>query len=85
MLGIVAMCIFTTACGSFFAWLTIRSKSCLSAVFAHGALNGCSSAPLMSVATTTNPFIGPAATGIIGGAGFLIVGIACLVALRRKR
>ena len=84
MLGIAAMCVFTTVCGCFFAWLTIRSKSCLPAVFAHGALNGCASAPLMFVAATANPFIGPAATGVIGGAGFIIAGIACFISLRSK-
>lgn len=84
VLGIIAMCCFCVVVGCFFSWLTLRSKSCLPAVFAHGALNGCASAPLMFMAVSANPFIGPAASGIIGGAGFLIVSIACFVALRKN-
>ena len=83
VLGIAAMCVFTTVAGCFFAWLTLRARSCLPAVFAHGALNGCASAPLMFMACAANPFIGPAPTGIIGGMGFIVAGIACLIALRR--
>lgn len=82
VLGIVAMCCFTIVIGSFFSWLTLRAKSCLPAVFAHGALNGCGNAPTL-FAVISNPFIGPAPTGIIGGIGFIVVGVACLVSLRR--
>lgn len=82
--GIVAMCIFTTFIGAFLSWLTIRSGSCIPAVFAHGALNGCAAVPLMFAAYATSPFLGPAPTGIIGAIGFVIVGILCTVALKRK-
>ena len=83
VLGIAAMCCFTVVMGSFFSWLTLRAKSCLPAVFAHGALNGCGNAPTL-FAVISNPFIGPAPTGIIGGIGFIVVGVACLVSLKRS-
>lgn len=84
VLGIAAMCVFTTVVGCFFSWMTLRAKSCLPAVFAHGALNGCASAPLMFMVVAANPFIGPAPTGIIGGAGFIVVAVACFIALRKR-
>lgn len=80
--GIFAMCCFTTVIGCFFSWMTLRAKSCLPAVFAHGALNGCANAPVM-FATVANPFIGPAPTGIIGGIGFIVVAALCLYSLRK--
>lgn len=83
ILGIAAMCCFCVVIASFFSWLTVRAKSCLPAVFAHGALNGCGNAPLMFMAAPANPFVGPAPTGVIGGIGFIAVGIACFIALRR--
>ena len=83
VLGIVAMCCFTTVVGCFFSWLTLRAGSCLPAVFAHGALNGCGNAPAMFAVGAVNPFVGPAPTGIIGGIGFIVVGVLCWVSLRR--
>lgn len=83
--GIVAMCVFTTFVGAFLSWLTIRSRSCIPAVLAHGALNGCSQGPLMFAAYETSPFLGPTAVGIIGGIGFVLAGIACTVALSSPR
>lgn len=82
VLGIVAMCCFTTVIGCFFSWLTLRANSCLPAVFAHGALNGCGNAPTL-FAVISSPFIGPAPTGMIGGIGFIIVGAICFASLRR--
>lgn len=76
--GIAAMCAFTTVIGVLFSYLTLRAGSCLPAVFAHGALNGTVGVgQLFLVANAGNPFIGPACTGIIGGAFFIIVGALC--------
>lgn len=52
IIGILAMCCLCVALSYLFSWLTFRAKSCLPAVFAHGALNGCSAAPLMFMAGT---------------------------------
>ena len=83
VLGIAAMVVFAICCGAFFSWMTLRAGSCIPAVFAHGALNGCAAAPLMFAAYATSPFIGPAPTGVIGGVGFVIAAVFCVLSLRR--
>lgn len=83
-LGIVAMCCFCVVLSCLFSWLTLRAKSCLPAVLAHGAVNSCISAPSMFLIGTPNPFIGPTATGIIGGIGFIVVAVLCLTSLRKR-
>lgn len=85
ILGIVAMCCFCVTLSCLFSWLTLRAKSCLPAVFAHGAVNSCISAPTMFLVGAANPFVGPTATGIIGGIGFIVVAILCLRALRKRQ
>lgn len=85
ILGIVAMCCFCVALSCLFSWLTLRAKSCLPAVFAHGAVNSCISAPTMFLVGVANPFVGPTATGIVGGIGFIVVAILCLRALRKRQ
>lgn len=82
-LGIVAMCCFCVIMAFFLSWMTLRAKSCVPAVLAHGMLNGAASFPIM-FASSYNAFIGPAPTGIIGGIGFIIVAVACYVSLKCK-
>lgn len=84
--GILAMCGFCTVMGIIFSYITIRTGSCLPAVLAHGSLNGFVSAPLffLDSQAAVNPFVGPAPTGILGGAAFLICAIIMAVLLIRK-
>lgn len=82
--GIAAMCVFCVAMGVFLSYVTLRSGSCLPAVFGHGALNGFSAAPLFFSATGGNPFVGPTATGIVGGSAFIVVAVVMAVSLYRK-
>lgn len=84
VVGILAMICFCTALSALFGWLTLRSGSCLPATFAHGALNGCVSAPALFMAVAPNPFVGPLCTGIIGGIGLIVAAILCVVSLRRN-
>lgn len=70
--GIAAMCVFCTVLGIFMAYVTVRSGSCLPAVFAHGMVNGCAQIGVMFSATGGNPFVGPMPTGIVGGAFFIV-------------
>ncbi len=37
----------------------------------------------MFLVGVANPFVGPTATGIIGGIGFIVVGVFCLISLRK--
>ncbi len=73
--GILAMCIFCITLGTIFSYITIKSKSCVPAIFAHGSLNALAASGIYFTSDGGNPFIGPAPTGIIGGIGFLILAI----------
>ena len=81
--GILAMCGMCLALGTFFTFLSLRARSCLPAVLAHGAFNGI--APLGIYLTTGeyNPFIGPMPTGIIGGLALLITAVALALIMAR--
>ena len=74
-MGIFAMCLFCIAMGIILSYVTIKTKSCIPAIMGHGTLNGFASAGLMltSLDQPYNVFLGPAPTGLIGGAGFIIV------------
>ncbi len=83
-LGIAAMCCFCIVLSCLFSWLTVRAKSCLPAVLAHGAVNSCAAGPTMFLVGTASPFIGPAPAGIVGGIGFIVVAALCLISLRKR-
>ena len=73
--GILAMVVFSMAYGSFLAWLTLRSGSALPAALAHGGLNGFASIGVYFCrGGAYSPFVGPVATGIVGGAPVLVAG-----------
>lgn len=81
--GIAMMCLFCVVVGVFFSWLTVKTDSCLPAVFGHGALNGFAAAPLYYVADNGDALMGPSATGLIGMTAFIIV--AALILFRRRK
>ena len=76
-LGILAMVVFCVVMGVLFGWFSLITGSVWPAVIAHGALNGFASAPMMFLRTDAviSPFVGPAATGLIGGACFIAVAV----------
>lgn len=82
--GIAAMCLFCIVLGVFMSYVTLRTGSCLPAVFAHGMVNGCAAAGIIFSATGGNPFVGPAPTGILGGAFFIVAAIFMAVDLARN-
>ena len=73
--GIAAMCLFCIVVGVFMSYVTLRTGSCLPAVFAHGMVNGSAAMGLIFSATGGNPFVGPAPTGIVGGAFFIVAAV----------
>ena len=73
--GIAAMCLFCIVVGVFMSYVTLRTGSCLPAVFAHGMVNGSAAMGLIFSATGGNPFVGPAPTGIVGGAFFIAAAV----------
>ncbi len=82
--GILAMCGFCVVTGVFMSYVTLRSGSCLPAAFAHGALNGMVNAGIMFSVSGGDPFVGPAPTGILGGAALIACGVVMAVLLRRQ-
>lgn len=83
--GILVMIIYCVIIAIILSYFTYRTKSVFPAVFMHSALNVCSStSTLFAVGQKANPFIGPSPTGILGGIGFIICGIICVVLLRKE-
>ncbi len=83
--GIAAMVLFCVAVGGLFAWLSVKTQSCIPAAIAHGALNGTAAMSVFFIAGTPSPFVGPLPVGILGGAGLLLAGLASLILLRQRR
>ena len=81
--GIAMMCLFCTVLGVFMAWITLKTRSCIPAIIAHGAVNGFAGIGIYYTQDGGNPFVGPAPTGIIGMIAFLIV--AVFLAIRMKK
>ena len=78
-LGIFAMIVFCIFVGSYFSYITIKTKSVIPAGIAHSAINGFAAIGMLMCKGTANPFIGPVPTGIIGGSIFILVGIYCYI------
>ena len=74
-LGPLAMVWFTIVIGVLFSWVTINSESVWPAVIGHGALNGIAALSILFIKGSPNPLLGPAPTGIIGGAGFFLIAL----------
>lgn len=85
--GILAMCLFCIIIGVFLTYVTLRTGSCLPAAIAHGSINGMAAAGTLFLSTNaeSSPFIGPAPTGIVGGAFFLLLGIVLCLALVKDK
>ncbi len=85
--GILAMCCFCIVMGVIFSFITIKTRSCLPAVFAHGSLNGFAAVAIyFTDGKSINPFVGPAPTGIIGGSAFIVcAAVMAILLLRGQR
>ena len=82
--GIAMMCLFCIVVGVFMSYITLKTKSCIPAVLAHGAVNGIGSIGIYFTKDGGNPFVGPAPTGIIGMSPFLIVAMVMVIRLKKK-
>lgn len=81
--GIFAMCLFCIVLGTIFSYLTIKTKSCIPAVIAHGSLNGFASVAMYFTVDGGNPFVGPSPTGIVGGIAFIVTAIILYFLLKK--
>jgi membrane protease YdiL (CAAX protease family) len=82
--GIFAMVIFCIVLGTIFSYVTIKTNSCLPAIFAHGSINSIAAVGIYYSVDGGNPFVGPSPTGIIGGIGFILVAVVFMVRLVRE-
>ncbi len=82
--GILAMVVFCIVMGTIFSYITLKTNSCIPAIFAHGGLNSIAAVGVYYSLDGGNPFIGPAPTGIIGGIGFIIVAVVLAVLLWKE-
>lgn len=83
--GILMMVVFATVLGVFMSYLTLRSGSIWPACVAHGAVNAVREAPLLICAAGYNALLGPKPSGIIGMAGFIVLGGVLMFRLDKKR
>lgn len=77
--GIAAMCGFCIVLGVFLSYISLKTKSCIPAVLAHGAINSIASIGIYFTTDGGNPFVGPAPTGIIGALPFIAVAVLMCV------
>ena len=84
--GIIAMCVFCIVVGTLFSYVTLETKSCWPAVFAHGMLNGTASVGVIFLADPMayDRFIGPVPTGIIGAVAYILVAVWLVYAMNDK-
>ena len=84
--GIAAMCLFCIVAGTLLSCITLKAKSCWPAVLAHGAINGTASVGVLFLADPMNydRFLGPAPTGIIGAAFYILVAVGILWCMRKR-
>jgi membrane protease YdiL (CAAX protease family) len=68
---------FCIVLGTLFSYITLKTKSCWPAVFAHGMMNGTASIGVIFLADPMayERFIGPVPTGIIGAAAYIVVAV----------
>ena len=81
--GIAMMCVFCIVGGIFLSYVTLKTKSCIPAILAHGAINGIAAIGFYFAYDGGNPFIGPAPTGIIGMIPFILVAILMVLSLKK--
>jgi membrane protease YdiL (CAAX protease family) len=94
-LGIVAMCIFCIVAGILLSYLTLRTKSCLPAALAHGAINGTAALGMLfynypaylesSSLELVNRFVGPMPTGIIGAITYIAVAVWIVIKVCKEK
>ena len=84
--GIAAMCAFCIVVGVLLSYITLKARSCWPAVLAHGAINGTAAVGMIFLADpmTYDRFLGPAPTGILGAAFYILVAVCILWCMRKR-
>ncbi len=84
--GILAMCAFCIVTGISLSYVTIKTQSCIPAILGHSLINGFASVGIYfsSMENPYNVFLGPAPTGLIGGAGFIVLAVYFLFVMYKE-
>lgn len=82
--GIAMMCLFCVTLGIFMSYVTLKTKSCIPAILAHGAVNGIAAIGIYFTCDGGKPFVGPAPTGIIGMVPFIIASVIMVMNLKKE-
>ena len=77
---------FCIVLGTLFSYITLKTKSCWPAVFAHGMMNGTASIGVIFLADPMayERFVGPVPTGIIGAAAYIVVAVWIVWKMRKE-
>jgi uncharacterized protein len=81
-LGPLAFLVFTIATSALFGWVTIKADNVWPAVIGHGALNGIAALSFLLMQGDPDTLLGPTPVGVIGGAGFIILGVILFLSPR---
>ncbi len=82
--GILMMILFCIVIGIFFAYLTIRTGSCIPSIIGHGAINSIASCGVYFTTDGGKLLLGPPVTGVIGMVPFMITAVILIVLLVRN-
>ncbi len=74
----VVYLVFVCSMSVLLSWATLRSGSVWPAALGHGAINGLSALPGYLLAGSAIALIGPDPTGLVGGAGYILLALALL-------
>lgn len=84
-LGVLAMIMFCVWLGIIEGYISIKLESVIPAAMIHSSINAGAGLPVLLAKSGYNPFIGPAATGIIGGLPFIVLAVLLLIKTGNKR
>lgn len=81
--NIFAMVLFCIVLGTISSYLFFKTESVWPCVLFHAAVNGIDlwTPESLFMSVQANPFLGPNLTGVLGGAGFLVLACLCFAAI----
>lgn len=82
--GILAMTVFCVVLGIIEGYISIKLESAIPAAMIHSAVNAGAGLPIYLAKSGTNPLLGPAITGLIGGLPFIILALILFIVVGNK-
>ncbi len=84
-LGILMMVLFCIWLGVIEGYATLKLNSAIPAAMIHSTINAGAGLAILMAKSGSNPLLGPAITGIIGGLPFILVALVILIKIGNKR